>query len=117
MGSRLEFTVSTKRKAMELCGGICRGLIELKMTCDQPAVEVDHIKRCEIEPDNSLENARPLCSTHHKIKTRMDAADAAKGRKIRRETKKSQKPKAKIRSLGFIGHSKFDGTAVYKERT
>jgi 5-methylcytosine-specific restriction endonuclease McrA len=117
MSARLEFTPATKRKAMELCGGICRGLIELKMSCDQPAVEVDHIKRCEIEPDNSLENARPLCRAHHLLKSRMDAAAAAKGRRIRRETKKSQKPKAKIRSRGFIGHRKFDGTAVYKERT
>lgn len=102
MSARLEFTAATKRKAMELCGGICRGLIEIKATCDQPAVEVDHIKRNEIEPDNSLENARPLCKMHHLIKTRMDAADAKKGRKIRRETKKSQKPKAKIRSRGFM---------------
>jgi hypothetical protein len=86
---------------MEARGGICAGLIELKMTCDQPAVEVDHIKRCEIEPDNSLDNARPLCRAHHLLKTRMDQAAAKKGRHIRRETKKSQKPKARIRSAGF----------------
>jgi 5-methylcytosine-specific restriction endonuclease McrA len=102
MSKRLEFTPGTKRKAMELCGGICRGLIELKMSCDQPAVEVDHIKRCEIEPDNSLENARPLCKAHHAIKTAMDTAAAKKGRAIRRETKKSQKPKAKIRSRNTL---------------
>ena len=91
MTSRAEFSDATKRKAMELCNGICRGLVELKMNCDQPAVEVDHIKRCEIEPDNSLENARPLCRMHHLIKTRMDAAAAKKGRKIRKETKASRR--------------------------
>jgi 5-methylcytosine-specific restriction endonuclease McrA len=52
--------------------------------------EYDHIKRCEIEPDNSLENCRPLCRVHHAIKTAKDAKEAAKGRATRRETKKSQ---------------------------
>lgn len=117
MTGRLEFSDATKRADYERRGGICGGLIELKMTCDQPIAEYDHIKRNEIEPDNSLANCRGLCRAHHLIKSRLDAAAAAKGRKIRRETKKSQKPKAKIRSRGFIGHRKFDGTAVYKERT
>ena len=64
-------------------------------------VEYDHIMRNEIKPDNSLDNCRPLCPTCHAIKTVLDAKAAAKGRHIRRETKKSQKPKARIRSAGF----------------
>jgi hypothetical protein len=98
MSERLEFSPATKRKAYELRGGKCAGLIEIKVSCDAPIEEYDHIKRCEIAPDNSLANCRPLCKLHHLIKTRMDQADAKKGRAIRRETKKSQKPKAKIRN-------------------
>jgi hypothetical protein len=96
--TRLEFSEKTKRLAYERTGGKCAGLIEIKATCDQPATQVDHIKRCSLQPDNSLANARPLCAMHHLIKTRMDAAADKKGRKIRRETKKSQAPKRKIAS-------------------
>ena len=98
---RLEFSPKTKREAYELRGGVCPGLIEIKSTCGRPIEEYDHIKRCEIEPDNSLENCRPLCKVCHAIKTTMDAKAAAKCRRLRKETKASRKPKAKIRSRGF----------------
>jgi 5-methylcytosine-specific restriction endonuclease McrA len=104
MTVRAEFTDKTKREAYALRGGVCAGLVELKMPCSKSLAddcEYDHIMRCEIKPDNSLANCRPLCSTHHKIKTALDAKAAAKGRLIRKETKKSQRPKAKIRSAGF----------------
>ncbi len=117
MSKRLEFSEATKRADYERRGGICGGLVELKMSCDMPIEEYDHIKRNKLEPDNSLENCRGLCKAHHKIKTRMDKAADKHSRLILKETKKSQKPKAKIRSRGFIGHRKFDGTAVYKDRT
>jgi 5-methylcytosine-specific restriction endonuclease McrA len=101
MSDRLEFSHATKKKAYELRGGICAGLIEVKLICTRPIEVYDHIMRCEIKSDNSLANCRPLCSLCHTIKTTMDAKAAKKGRAIRRETKKSQKPKAKIRSAGF----------------
>lgn len=116
MTERAEFTPATKRKAMERTGGKCSGLVELKMSCDQPAVEVDHIKRCEIEPDNSLANARPLCRTHHLIKTRMDQAAAAKGRRIRKETKASQAKKQKIYSRNNLTKQARADAASWKER-
>jgi hypothetical protein len=99
--TRLEFSAKTKREAYELRGGVCPGLIEIKSTCGRPIEEYDHIMRCEIEPDNSLANCRPLCNVCHSIKTAMDAKAAAKGRRLRKETKKSQKPKAKIPSRPF----------------
>ena len=102
MTKRLEFSDATKRAAFALRGGVCSGLIEVKSVCDQPIDEYDHIMRNEIRPDNSLANCRPLCKTCHLIKTRMDAAAAAKGRKIRRETKASQRPKAKIKSRNTL---------------
>lgn len=106
MSKRLEFSEKTKRAAHDLRGGVCLGLIEIKSTCGRPIEEYDHIKRCEIEPDNSLENCRPLCKICHAIKTVMDAKAAAKGRRLRKETKKSQRPKAKIRSAGFLSPEK-----------
>lgn len=104
MSKRLEFSEAIKRKAYDLRGGRCPGLVEIKLTCGRSLVyevEYDHIMRNEIKPDNSLDNCRPLCPTCHAIKTALDAKAAAKGRRIRRETKKSQKPKARIRSAGF----------------
>jgi 5-methylcytosine-specific restriction endonuclease McrA len=101
---RLEFGEQTKKKAYALRGGRCPGLIEIGMSCGvslRDGCEYDHIKRCEIEPDNSLANCRPLCPNCHKIKTLLDSKSAAKGRHIRGETKKSQRPKAKIQSRGF----------------
>jgi hypothetical protein len=125
MTKRLEFSPATKRKAYELRGGKCPGLIELKMPCGKDLAEdceYDHIKRCEIEPDNSLENCRPLCRIHHAIKTVMDAKDAARGRNIRRETKKSQAKDA-MRGKHFQKgakqnspyRKKIDGTVVWRE--
>jgi len=106
MMARAEFSEATKRKDYERRAGICGGLIELKMTCDQPIAEYDHIKRNEIEPDNSLENCRGLCRAHHLLKNKLDTLDAKKGRHVRKETKKSHKPKAKIQSRGFMPKEK-----------
>lgn len=93
---RAEFSEKTKREALALRDGRCPGLVELKMPCGKSLegdCEFDHIMRNEIKPDNSLENCRPLCRTHHKIKTALDAKAAAKGRRMRGETKKSQRKK------------------------
>jgi len=105
---RLEFSLATKRKAYELRGGKCPGLIELKMPCGKDLsddCEYDHIKRNEIKPDNSLENCRPLCRNHHLVKTAMDAKQAAKGRRLRDENKPKRKKAwptgGKIQSRGF----------------
>ena len=115
---RKEFSEATKRKAYELRGGKCPGLIELKMECGKDLsedCEYDHIKRCEIEPDNSLENCRPLCKVHHAIKTAMDAKQAAKGRRLRKETKKSQRPKAKIHSRNTLTKEERDKAKKWLE--
>lgn len=118
MTKRLEFTSATKRKAYELRGGKCPGLIELKIKCGRDlseGVEYDHIKRCEIEPDNSLENCRPLCKAAcHKIKTAMDAKQAAKGRRLRGENK--PKRKAKIQSRGFPSKQERERAKEWKQR-
>lgn len=96
---RLEFSERTKREAFALRGGVCPGLIEIKSTCGRPIEEYDHIMRNEIKPDNSLENCRPLCKVCHAIKTVMDAKAAAKGRRMRGETKKAQ---AKAKSAAKV---------------
>lgn len=103
---RSEFTTLTKLRAIVRYLR-CPGVFELGIKCGKPLgrleeIEFDHIKRCEIEPDNSPENCRPLCPECHLLKTtKKDVVEAKKGRHIRRETKKSQRPKAKIHSPGF----------------
>lgn len=114
---RLEFSPLTKRKAYELRGGKCPGLFELKMPCGKDLstdCEYDHIKRNEIEPDNSLENCRPLCRAHHLVKTAMDAKQAAKGRRLRGENK--PKRKAKIQSRGFPSKEERERAKEWKAR-
>lgn len=106
MTKRLEFSTATKLEAC-IRRLTCSGLVELRLTCNRPltdGVQFDHIKRCEIEPDNSVDNCRPLCLTCHAIKTAMDAKQAAKGRRLRGENKPKQKrnwPSGKIQSRGF----------------
>ena len=117
MTKRLEFSLATKRKAYELRGGKCPGLIELKMPCGKDLsddCEYDHIKRNEIKPDNSLENCRPLCRNHHLVKTAMDAKQAAKGRRLRDENK--PKRKSKINSRNTLSKEHRDGVKAWKER-
>lgn len=104
MAKRLEFSEATKREAYRLRGGKCPGLVEIRMPCGKDLegdCEYDHIKRCEIDPDNSLENCRPLCRKCHAIKTAIDKKAMWKGRRLRGETKKSQRKKPKIKSRGF----------------
>lgn len=116
MSKRLEFSPSTKRKAYELRDGKCPGLVELKMPCGKDLAEdceYDHIKRCEIEPDNSLENCRPLCRVHHAIKTAKDAKEAAKGRRIRGENK--PKRKAKINNRNTLSKECREEMKAWKE--
>ena len=117
MARRLEFSPATKRKAYELRGGKCPGLVELRMPCGKDlstGCEYDHIKRCEIEPDNSLSNCRPLCPAHHRIKTTLDAKQAAKGRRLRGENK--PKRKAKINSRNTLKKEYRDGIRKWREK-
>lgn len=105
MTKRKEFTTLTKLKAMARYIR-CPGVPELGIECGKQfgslsEIEFDHIMRCEIEPDNSPENCSPKCKDCHRRKTAMDAKQAAKGRRIRKETKKSQRPKSKIPSRPF----------------
>jgi hypothetical protein len=103
---RAEFSLLTKLNAC-LARMTCPGLIEINRTCGKPLIDTkntnfDHIMRNEIRPDNSVENCRPICHECHAIKTARDAEEAAKGRLIRKETKASRQPKAKIRSRNTL---------------
>src|SRR5690606_35306158 len=86
----------TNEKAKELLPFLltkmtCPGLVELHLQCGRSladGAEFDHIMRNEIRPDNSVANCRPLCPPAcHKVKTAMDAKQAAKGRRPRGENK------------------------------
>lgn len=110
-GKRAEFTQKTKLEAMARYLR-CPGVPEKQRKCGKPFgkledIEFDHIKRDEIDHDNSPENCRPLCQECHDLKTNGTGATsagsdkhmAAKGRRLRGETKRG--PKAKIRSRPF----------------
>lgn len=108
---RAEFTTLTKLRAVARYLR-CPGVPEKRRSCGKPFgrledIEFDHIKREEIDGDNSPENCRPLCAECHALKTNGNGATsagsdkhmAAKGRRLRGETK--QGPKAKMRSRRF----------------
>lgn len=122
---RKEFTQKTKLEAMVRYLR-CPGLVERRLVCGKPFgklsdVEFDHIKRDEIDGDNSPENCRPLCEECHRLKTSGNGATsagsdthmAAKGKRLRGETGAGRK-KAKIRSAGFdkTRTKKFNGKVV-----
>jgi 5-methylcytosine-specific restriction endonuclease McrA len=108
---RAEFTQKTKLEAMARYLR-CPGVPEKQRECGKPfgklsAVQFDHIKRDEIDGDNSPENCRPLCAECHQLKTSGNGATsagsdthmAAKGKRLRGETKTGKK--AKIPNRGF----------------
>jgi 5-methylcytosine-specific restriction endonuclease McrA len=123
---RAEFTQKTKLEAMARYLR-CPGVPEKQRECGKPfgklsAVQFDHIKRDEIDSDNSPENCRPLCEECHRLKTSGNGATsagsdthmAAKGKRLRGETK--TKPKAKIANRGFQGWRNFEGKPVWAEK-
>jgi hypothetical protein len=121
---RAEFTTLTKLRAVARYLR-CPGVPEKRRDCGKAFgrledIEFDHIKREEIDGDNSPENCRPLCAECHALKTFGNGATsagsdvhmAAKGRRLRGETK--QRPKAKIAGRGFdkTRRRKFSGEVV-----
>ena len=83
MTRRLEFTRATKLAAWERDRGRCRHGCGRKLRPGD-RIEYDHIIRCEIEPDNSLENCQVLCGACHAYKThQVDAPAAARSRSVR----------------------------------
>ena len=108
---RAEFTLKTKLEAMARYLR-CPGVPEKRHVCGKPfghlsAVRFDHIAAETFTHDNSPENCRPLCADCHALKTDGNGATsagsdkhmAAKGRRLRGETKTG--PKAKIPSRPF----------------
>ena len=118
---REEFSLLTKLDAC-LARMRCPGLVEIHRKCGKPLrdrqhTNFDHVMRCEVKPDNSVENCRPLCHECHGIKTARDATETAKGRLIRKETVASRRPKAKIRSANTLTKEHRDKVrALYAER-
>ena len=107
----------------------CVGLFEINLICNASlatGAEFDHIKRNKVEPDNSVENCRPLCGRAcHKIKSARDKKEDARNRSIRRETKKSQlkeerrgkhfRTGGKIQSAGFLSKEERDKAKQWKQ--
>jgi len=79
---RLEFSRKTKDQAFDRCGGHCEDCgVRLSAAV---GIEYDHIIRCELRPDNSLQNIQCLCRNCHADKTfKRDIPQVAKGKRIR----------------------------------
>jgi hypothetical protein len=108
---RAEFSQKTKLEAMARYLR-CPGVPEKQRKCGKPFgrledIRFDHVAAETFTHDNSPENCRPLCQECHDLKTfgsratsaGSDVHMAAKGRRLRGETKRG--PKAKIRSRPF----------------
>ena len=79
---RLEFAKKTKVQAFDRCAGSCESC-GVKLSA-ATGVEYDHIIRCELRPDNGLDNCSVLCRNCHADKTNgFDIPQAAKGKRIR----------------------------------
>lgn len=108
MTKRAEFTQKTKLEAMARYLR-CPGVPEKHITCGKAFgklanIEFDHIKRDEIDGDNSPENCRPLCAACHRVKTSgvgatsagSDTHMAAKGKRLRADPPGGTEWRAKI---------------------
>ncbi len=113
MTRRAEFTRKTKIAAWERDGGRCRHGCGRKLRPGD-RIEYDHIIRCELEPDNSLENCQVLCGACHDYKThKVDAPAAAKSRSVRAKHIGAHKPKRPMPGSRASGLKKrLDGTVV-----
>lgn len=102
---RREFPNKVRLAAFERCKGICE-----KLGCNarlHPGRFVyDHIIPDHFGGEPTLDNCQVICRECNREKTNRDAADIAKGRRIRRRA-------AGIKRRGGIrGWRKFDGTPV-----
>ena len=112
---RSEFSIKTKRAALERSGGYCEGEIildqwdetwkgktntfALSHRCNVKlgnGVEFDHILACSNGGDNSLSNCQCLCRQCHKEKTfKTDLPRAAKTKRMSDKAKGIKKSKYK----------------------
>lgn len=108
---RAEFTTLTKLRAVARYLR-CPGVPEKRRQCGKAFgrledIRFDHVAAETFTHDSSPENCRPLCQECHDLKTfgsratsaGSDVHMAAKGKRLRGETK--QGPKAKIQSRPF----------------
>lgn len=71
--------------------------------------DVEHIIPLEISRDDTDENLAPAHASCHKIKTKKDAADIAKCKRVEAKHNGWKKPKRKI------GGRRFDGSPIYPD--
>ena len=102
---------SPKRRAQIFAAhdGICH-ICEQRIDGTREAWEVEHIIPLEISGDDSDGNLAPAHSRCHTAKTKADARDITKCRRV------NQKHTGARRKKGGIGYRRFDGTPVYPRR-
>lgn len=108
---RAEFSEKTKGMALERSRGFCEG-------CGQPLVKgaytYDHIIPDWMGGKNILSNCQVLGHCCDKPKTANDAKVRAKVKRIIKKEAGIIRPKGKIKSRGFQGCRKFNGTVIFK---
>ena len=77
--ARIEFDTATKKAALALAGGRCKGC---GASLSLNKYHYDHIIAANKGGDASLDNCQLLCWACHKVKTRQDVADIAKAKRL-----------------------------------
>lgn len=79
-----------------------RALARFNGKCASPgcsrvdSLEIDHTVPLELGGADEDHNLRPLCTYHHKLKTKLDVAMIAKARRIRKRIAGETRPKRAI---------------------
>lgn len=106
------------REVMKRSGGYCE-----RDGCNEVGKDLDHEMPVALGGENTVENIRLLCRSHHAEKTASDVARIAKadaqgvrsGQQKRRKTGGSKWPKGrKLQGRGFTGSRKFNGEVIFK---
>jgi HNH endonuclease len=124
--TRRNFSSKTKALIRERSGGVCEVHLvprcmyrALPATCKRQGAEVDHITPAYVEGPPTVENGAFLCGLCHKLKTVTDNKMAKKSNRLKGNTQADRRAQrgSSMKSRGFQGSRKFDGTVKWKERT
>lgn len=104
---RREFGAAAKRAIFARANGNCE-----RQGCTNKGEHYDHINPDYFSKDNAPENGQLLCNPCHKIKTKTDAKNIAKTKRIIKRRLGLRKKKRQIKSRGFQGWRTFGGKPV-----
>lgn len=107
--TRRRMTPKRRAEIFAAHDGLCH-ICEGKIDGAREGWEVEHVIPLEISRDDSDANLAPAHTTCHRAKTKADARDIAKARRVNQKHHGARKKK------GGIPYRRFDGTPVYPDR-